>query len=147
MTREQASQALRLRLRRLHPRRRCLRASDHITQKPSAADAPGLPVPPATRASGAVGTPQRAGSAHSPGSLDLGQLRPTHSTCHHLVSVDGARLLEMTILLGRNSRIPSFTSTASVLSPLQGAGRLLPPPCLLPTPLQCHSGQPVTKGH
>ena len=56
-----------------------------------------------------------------------------------------AQLLEMTPLLGRNSRIHNFPSTASVVSPLQGVGRS----CHLCThpPGQCHGEQSVTKGH
>ena len=82
---------------------------------------------------------------HSPGPLDLGKLRPTHSACYHLASVSDAQLLEMTPLLGRNSKIHNFPSTASVVSPLQGAGRS----CHLHThpPGQCHGEQSVTKGH
>lgn len=39
---KQASQAPRLRLRLLRPWRECLRASDHVRRRPSAADAPGF---------------------------------------------------------------------------------------------------------
>lgn len=64
-THEQASQAPRLRLSCLHPWRQCPRATEHVTRRPSAADAPGLPVPPATRASRAVGTPESRLGAQS----------------------------------------------------------------------------------
>lgn len=79
----------------------------------------------------------RAGSAHSPGSLDLGQLRPTHSTCHHLASVYDAWLLEMTIpsLSGQkqqNTQLHLNSWRAVPLCRGQASSRL--PPYPPPTP-------------
>ena len=48
-THKQASRAPRLRLRLLRPWRECLRTpAFHVRRRPSAADAPGVPVPPGT---------------------------------------------------------------------------------------------------